>query len=234
MWAQKFTEVHGCSNEEASQTIHPEVHSEWGRGPQSPDPRNLPYLLQTRIVAVYLINYLTVMSVWEWVLLLKCSATGDSWVPRCAMSYLWLLILQRNGCPILPLYCWPHLPHVIKYITLEDLQEALAVTLIILQACGWRIHLWPAVSDRIYTWPPHTDSCLAHCKKRVLARPEPGDPSNSLGGRRQLAVVQEMPSVVAPRYEGQADIDWWSIEKMANYDGMWPPKVYKQYYPGSV
>ena len=44
-------------------------------------------------------------------------------------KYLWLLILQCNGCPFSPTYCWPHLPHVNKYITLEDLQEAVTVTL---------------------------------------------------------------------------------------------------------
>ena len=57
MRTQTFTEVHGCSNEEASQTIYPEVYSKWGQSPQGPDPPTLPYLLQAGIIAVYLIDY---------------------------------------------------------------------------------------------------------------------------------------------------------------------------------
>ena len=57
MGAQKFTCVHGCFYEEAAQTIHPEVHSERGRGPHGPDSPTLPYLPQTGIMAVYLIDY---------------------------------------------------------------------------------------------------------------------------------------------------------------------------------
>ena len=43
--------------EQASQAIHFEVHSPGKRGPQGPDPPVLPYLLQTGVMAVYLINY---------------------------------------------------------------------------------------------------------------------------------------------------------------------------------
>ena len=57
MRAQKFTEVHECSNEEASQTIYPEVYSKRGRSPQGRNPSTLPYLPQGGIMAVYLIDY---------------------------------------------------------------------------------------------------------------------------------------------------------------------------------
>ena len=60
---------------------------------------------------------------------LKCDDTGDSSVLLCTMSNLWPITLRWNGWSVSPTYCWPHLLHVIKYITLEDLQEAQILTL---------------------------------------------------------------------------------------------------------
>ena len=61
--------------------------------------------------------------------LLKCNDTGDSSVVLCAMSNQWLLTLRWNDWPVSRTYCWPHLLHVIKYITLEHLQGAWILTL---------------------------------------------------------------------------------------------------------
>ena len=63
------------------------------------------------------------------VLLLKCSATSVSSVLRCAVSFWWPLILIWRNWPVSPTYWRPQLLHVIKYITLEDLQEAKNFTL---------------------------------------------------------------------------------------------------------
>ena len=41
-------------DEKASQAINPEVHSEWGRGPQSPDPPPFPNLPQATVMTVYM------------------------------------------------------------------------------------------------------------------------------------------------------------------------------------
>ena len=60
--------------------------------------------------------------------LLKRSATGDSSVLQCAISYQWPLTLICSGWPVSPTYWRPHLLHIIKYIMLEDLQEALNFT----------------------------------------------------------------------------------------------------------
>ena len=72
---------------------------------------------------------ITAMSVCECASLLKCAATGESSVLRCAMSWRWPFILRCKAWPVSPTYCWPHLLHIIKYIILEDLQEAVIVTL---------------------------------------------------------------------------------------------------------
>ena len=60
--------------------------------------------------------------------LLKWATTGETLVLPCKMAERLLLILQRCGRPVSPNYCWPHLLHVIRYITLEDLQKALIIT----------------------------------------------------------------------------------------------------------
>ena len=72
---------------------------------------------------------MTVMSDSLCASLLKCSATGDSSVLRCVISYRWPLTLIWSGWLVSPTYWRPHLLHIIKYITLEDLQEALNFTL---------------------------------------------------------------------------------------------------------
>ena len=47
----------------------------------------------------------------------------------CKMSERWSFTLQWRGHPVSSTYCWPHLLHIIRYSTLEDLQEALIITL---------------------------------------------------------------------------------------------------------
>ena len=70
-----------------------------------------------------------VISACECKSLLKWAAMGETSVLLCKMSEWWLFILQWKGRPVSPTYCWPHLLHVIRYIILEDLQEALIITL---------------------------------------------------------------------------------------------------------
>ena len=145
----------------------------------------------------------TVMSAWEQVPLLKLSATGDSLVLRCTMLYLWLLIQQCNGCPISPMYCWPHLPHLIKYITLEDLQEALTVTLNH-SPVVWLKNSSIASSIRqvLHLATPHgwlpgslqeADASEARTRRSL----------KFLGRWKEISGgILEIPSVVALRYEG--------------------------------
>ena len=62
-------------------------------------------------------------------LLLKWAATGKSSVLLSKISERCPFILQWRGCPVPPTYCWPHLLHVIRHITLEDLHKAVIITL---------------------------------------------------------------------------------------------------------
>ena len=87
--------------------------------------RFIPKGYEVPRVMIHLLSS-TIMSASVRPLALRCSATGDSLVLLCVMLKRWLLTLRCSGCPILPIYYWPHLLLVIKYIVLEYmyLQEA--------------------------------------------------------------------------------------------------------------
>ena len=44
-------------NEQGSEPVHSEVHSQRGRGPQSPDPPASPYFLQAGVTLLYLVDH---------------------------------------------------------------------------------------------------------------------------------------------------------------------------------
>ena len=45
-------------------------------------------------------------------------------------------------------------------------------------------------------------------------------------------MVKEIPSEVAPKYEGCVDVVWWFIPEMVKWDDKWPPIIFKQTFPG--
>ena len=88
---------------------------------------------------------ITAMSFTKCAMLFKSTTTGDSSVLWSAMSNRWPFILQWRGWPVSRTCWWPHLLHCIKYMRLEDLQEAFPFTLY-----HWPV-VWLANSSLVFS-----------------------------------------------------------------------------------